>query len=125
MVGAFASQPSRALPFFSRQQDETARQLRALPWPVAAVLPGAETGVLLADQLAARLGTRGNGLAQSCARRNKFDMGEAVRAAGVRAARQRWCRSGEEVGRLGGGEGGGGACRDHGHIKGGDFCLSP
>jgi len=34
--------------------DKTAAKIRALNWPIAAVLAGAETGVLLADQLAVR-----------------------------------------------------------------------
>jgi biotin carboxylase len=66
----------------------TLAELRALGAPVAAVLAGAETGVLLADQLASKLGTRSNPLELSLARRNKYVMGETVRAAGVRAVRQ-------------------------------------
>ncbi|HET7015551.1 MAG TPA: ATP-grasp domain-containing protein, partial [Streptosporangiaceae bacterium] len=55
--------------------------------PVALV-PGAEIGVEFADLLAERLGLPGNGTAQSAARRDKYLMVEAVRAAGLRAARQ-------------------------------------
>jgi biotin carboxylase len=66
----------------------TVAELRALGAPIVAVLPGAETGVLLADQLADTLGTRSNPLELSVARRNKYVMGETVRAAGVRAVRQ-------------------------------------
>mmetsp|Transcript_18867 Transcript_18867/g.58077 ORF Transcript_18867/g.58077 Transcript_18867/m.58077 type:complete len:487 (-) Transcript_18867:1755-3215(-) len=55
---------------------------------IVAAVPGAETGVILADELALRLGTRVNAPALSSARRNKFLMGEAVRRAGVRAVRQ-------------------------------------
>jgi L-amino acid ligase len=40
------------------------------------------TGVELADQLAHGMGLRNNGLAKSLARRNKYHMGENVRAAG-------------------------------------------
>jgi biotin carboxylase len=72
----------------SEAADEMVRQLKELPWSVTAVIPGAETGVLLADQLATQLDVRNNGLKLSFARRNKYDMGETVRAAGVRAARQ-------------------------------------
>jgi biotin carboxylase len=68
--------------------DTTAAALSALPWPIVAVLPGAETGVELADRLAVRLGTRNNGEELCEARRNKFIMGETVRAAGVRAVQQ-------------------------------------
>lgn len=39
-------------------------------------------GVELADQLAHRMGLRSNGVAKSLARRNKYHMGENVRAAG-------------------------------------------
>jgi len=65
-----------------------ARLLQQLPWPIVAVLPGAETGVELADRLAVRAGTRNNGTDLTLARRNKYVMGETVRAAGVRAVRQ-------------------------------------
>jgi hypothetical protein len=71
--------------------------LRALPLPVMAVIPGAETGVELADRLSARMGLRSNGEEGSLARRNKYDMGEKVRAAGVRAVKQRLCRSETEL----------------------------
>ena len=49
-----------------------------LPHPIIAVLPGAETGVELADVLAARLGTRSNGEELTVARRNKYLMGKPV-----------------------------------------------
>lgn len=42
--------------------EATVAQLLALPYPVVSAVPGAETGVELADQLAERLGTRGNPL---------------------------------------------------------------
>lgn len=71
--------------------------LRELPFPIIAVLPGAETGVELADQLSFRLGLRSNGTAQSLARRNKYVMGETVRNAGVRAVKQATCTSVEEM----------------------------
>jgi len=49
----------------------TAAKLRALGCLIVAVVPGAETGVLLADELASALGTRCNPLKLSLARRNK------------------------------------------------------
>ena len=61
------------------------------------VLAGAETGVKLADFLGAAIvggggawaaGVRSNGAEGAEARRNKWDMGEKVRRAGVRAVRQ-------------------------------------
>ncbi|RYH31113.1 ATP-grasp domain-containing protein [archaeon] len=73
------------------------RQLQDLPFDLIAVLPGAETGVELADQLSSRLGLRSNGTQQSIARRNKYVMGETVRAAGVRAVKQAKCVNEDEV----------------------------
>ncbi len=64
----------------------TARAVAAFA-PVA-VVPGGEIGVEFADLLAERLGRPGNGTAQSAARRDKYLMVEAVRAAGLRASRQ-------------------------------------
>ncbi|KAH8082139.1 hypothetical protein JL720_8666 [Aureococcus anophagefferens] len=60
---------------------------------VAAVVAGAETGVKLADCLSEAVArwapaVRTNGAAGAEARRNKWDMGEKVRGAGVRAVRQ-------------------------------------
>ncbi len=56
---------------------------------VVCVVPGTETGVELADQIAEGLGLpTANGTRLSPARRDKFLMGEAVRAAGLRAAKQ-------------------------------------
>ena len=62
--------------------------VQALGFPVIAVLAGAETGVELADQLSERMGLTTNGTALSEARRNKFVMGETIRAAGIRAVKQ-------------------------------------
>ena len=64
-----------------------------MPFPIIAVIPGAETGVELADRLSSRLGLRSNGEAGSLARRNKYLMGETVRNAGVRAVKQKRCYS--------------------------------
>jgi biotin carboxylase len=52
------------------------------------VIPGAETGVLLADALSERLGAPTNGTVLSNARRDKYEMAETLRRAGVRAAAQ-------------------------------------
>jgi len=70
--------------------------------PVA-VLAGQEPGVPLADELSEVLGLATNGTAQSSARRDKYDMIEALRRAGVRCADQlktddladvlAWCRT--------------------------------
>jgi biotin carboxylase len=52
----------------------------------AAILPGTETGVELADALSARVGTPSNGVTKSSARRNKYEMIETVRQAGLNVA---------------------------------------
>lgn len=61
------------------------------------MLPGAETGVELSDQLSFRLGLRTNGIDKSIARRNKYHMGETVRSTGVRAVKQEVCRTVEQM----------------------------
>lgn len=50
------------------------------------VIPGGESGVELADLLSTELGTPGNGLSRSTARRNKYDMVLALRDAAVEHA---------------------------------------
>lgn len=52
------------------------------------VIPGMEMGVEFADLVSETLGLRTNGTALSTARRNKFEMIEAVRAAGLPATEQ-------------------------------------
>jgi biotin carboxylase len=76
---------------------QTVEALQDLPFPILAVIPGAETGVELADQLSSRLRLRTNGTAKSVARRNKYYMGETVRAAGVRAVKQEICSNVEQM----------------------------
>ncbi|MFB7339467.1 ATP-grasp domain-containing protein [Streptomyces hydrogenans] len=66
--------------------ERTADALAALG-PVA-VLAGQEPGVPLADALSERLGLATNGTALSAARRDKYEMIEALRRAGVRCAEQ-------------------------------------
>ena len=75
----------------------TIESLRKLPWEVVAVIPGAETGVELADILSDRMALTSNGEALTLARRNKYIMGETVREANVRAVKQRLCSSLDEV----------------------------
>lgn len=65
--------------------------------PIGAVAAGAEEGVELADQLASALGLKGNDLSLAQARRDKWVMTEAVRAAGLRAAHQAHVHSEEEA----------------------------
>ncbi len=54
-------------------------------YPVSAAIPGSETGVALADELAERLGLPGNGTAGSASRRDKEAMAQALVRHGVRA----------------------------------------
>jgi len=66
--------------------EQTAARLGELG--VVCVVPGQETGVPLADLLSERLGLPGNGSALSRARRDKYDMIETLRSAGLHCARQ-------------------------------------
>lgn len=75
----------------------TLAALRSISVPVLAIIPGAETGVELADRLAARFGTRNNGEEWTDARRNKYTMQERIRSVGMRAVKQKLCRSKAEV----------------------------
>jgi biotin carboxylase len=54
---------------------------------IVAVVPGTELGVELADALSKELGCPGNGTALSSARRDKFEMVERVRRAGLLSAK--------------------------------------
>jgi len=67
---------------------EAASAIRKLGGPIKDVLVGCETGVRCCDLLAAALGCRGNGVALSELRRNKYEQIEAVRAAGLDAPLQ-------------------------------------
>ena len=66
--------------------------------PILAIIPGAETGVELADRLASSYGTRCNGMDLSLARRNKFQMQEVLAQQGkIRTVKQFLCRTEQEV----------------------------
>ena len=66
--------------------------------PILAIIPGAETGVELADKLAALYGTRCNGVELAEARRNKFVMQQVLSQQGkIRTVQQELCRSEDEV----------------------------
>ncbi|KDO25947.1 hypothetical protein SPRG_08601 [Saprolegnia parasitica CBS 223.65] len=56
--------------------------------PIVGVIAGAEPGVPLTDRLSERLNLTTNGSAGSEGRRNKYIMGEKIRAAGMRAVLQ-------------------------------------
>jgi carbamoylphosphate synthase large subunit len=58
------------------------------PFSPAAVVAGQESSVLLADRLSEAVGTKTNGTALSRARRDKYEMIETLRRAGVRCADQ-------------------------------------
>lgn len=70
---------------FGSSITELADNLRTRP--IHAVLPGIETGVLLADELAHALGKPVNDMALSQTRRNKYLMQKAVEKTGLRAIR--------------------------------------
>lgn len=55
---------------------------------IVAVLPGAETGVMLTDFFSEKLNLSSNGTSGSIARRNKYAMGEKIRSKGLRAVKQ-------------------------------------
>jgi biotin carboxylase len=71
---------------YTGDYDRLVSELRSIQG-LAVVVPGCETGVALADLLSEDLGAPTNGRFKTEARRNKFDMVEALREGGVRAAR--------------------------------------
>ncbi|MCP9211490.1 ATP-grasp domain-containing protein [Streptomyces sp. NEAU-Y11] len=73
----------------------TVDRLAALD-PIA-VIPGQEPGVRLADTLSERLYLAGNGTTLSRARRDKYEMIETLRAAGIRCAEQLKTGSAQEA----------------------------
>merc|ERR1719433_192093 len=75
----------------------TVEKLRARGGEIRAVVAGAEEGVELADRVSHALGLPHNVLDLVSARRNKWDMMEATRAHGVRAAAQKHVFSTEEA----------------------------
>jgi len=56
--------------------------------PILAIIPGSETGVVLAERMAFKFGTPTNPPKNALARRNKFLMGETIKAAGLRGVNQ-------------------------------------
>jgi hypothetical protein len=77
--------------------DGIAEKLLKLGQTIGAVIAGAETGVELADRLSHHLGLRTNGVLLTEARRNKFTMGETIRRAGIRAAKQLKAKTWAEI----------------------------
>lgn len=80
---------------FEGNLEKLVSELKA--YPIACIVPGTETGVELADALSEKLGVSSNGTRRSIARRNKYEMVEAVRQAGLPAARQLCTSSAEEL----------------------------
>ena len=64
---------------------EELAKLGAVP---SAVLPGTESGVILADELSQLIPTPNNGTDLSLARRDKFEMHEALKRAGIKSVKQ-------------------------------------
>jgi len=77
--------------------DEVVAKIAATGLTPRCVVAASELGVEFADQLAMHMGLPNNGTALSDCRRDKFAMGERVRAAGVRAVKQRLCSTWEEA----------------------------
>ncbi|MEV0368720.1 ATP-grasp domain-containing protein [Streptomyces sp. NPDC050636] len=75
--------------------ERTAKQLAEYA-PVC-VLPGQETGVMPADLIAEHMGLPGNGSALSVARRDKYEMIETLRRAGIHCAHQLKSSDTEEI----------------------------
>lgn len=76
---------------------QTLKEIEQEGSPILAIVPGAETGVELAEVLASRFGTRVNNEQLSEARRNKFVMHETLSSAGIRSLDQKLCRTEAEV----------------------------
>jgi biotin carboxylase len=86
-------------PFHVRRESDSLASLAAelSKFAPAAVLPGAESGVILADHLSEALSLRTNGTRFSHARRNKGKMAQRLAEAGGRAARHIRATSADQV----------------------------
>lgn len=76
---------------------KTVVSLASLPFTIIGILSGSELGVEVTDFLTEQLGVPSNGTEMTNARRDKYQMGEAVRRAGVRAAKQARVQSWSEM----------------------------
>ncbi|KAJ8599403.1 hypothetical protein CTAYLR_009705 [Chrysophaeum taylorii] len=87
------------LEFDDQSPEATARAISDLEFAhVAGVAVGCESGVECYDMLTELLeGFPSNGSAQSLTRRDKYPMGEAVRAAGLRACEQKLCATWDQA----------------------------
>jgi biotin carboxylase len=76
---------------------KTVVSLASLPFNIIGVISGSELGVEVTDFLTEQLGVPSNGTEMTNARRDKYQMGEAVRRAGVRAVKQARVQSWSEL----------------------------
>lgn len=90
-----ASDYSFCLDYQDLGMEKTSQILR--DFPVRCVVPGCDSGVVVADTLAARLGVGSNDVEKVMSRRSKFLMHEALREAGLASARQWKSDSVEEL----------------------------
>src|SRR5262245_12074073 len=75
----------------------TVERLRGAPFNIRAVISGSDHAVAVADHVAEALGLPHNDTALVNARRDKSDMKEAARRAGLRCADFKRCRTEEDV----------------------------
>ena len=80
---------------FNGDFEALVRGLKA--WNPSFAIAGTETGVPLADRLSVALGLATNGTQKSHARRNKYEMIETLRRAGLPVPRQMKSRSAREI----------------------------
>lgn len=80
-ASSFKPQDFSAQFVFSDDYEALLAQLR--PYQLACIIPGAESGVPIADQLSERLNLPGNGLQLSGARRSKYLMHETLHNNGI------------------------------------------
>ncbi|MCC3766444.1 ATP-grasp domain-containing protein [Streptomyces sp. UNOC14_S4] len=79
---------SAYLASFDADGDEDALVAELRQWSPICVTTGSEMGVEMSDRLSEKLGLEGNGTALSAARRDKYEMLEALRRAGIRCVQQ-------------------------------------
>jgi len=77
--------------------EHTIEELEALPYNITAVIAGSELGTELTDALGYQLGVFHNTPETSFLRRDKFQMGEAVRRSRVRAVKQARVQNKDQV----------------------------
>uniref|UniRef100_A0A7S2SAZ8 ATP-grasp domain-containing protein n=2 Tax=Mucochytrium quahogii TaxID=96639 RepID=A0A7S2SAZ8_9STRA len=82
---------------YSGDTQKLVQEIEAASDNIGVVTAGCENGVELANELAHHFGTLSNPPEMRLARRNKYNMGEAVRAAGVRAVEQSFAMCTEDV----------------------------